>query len=345
MTAGTTETFHLGKPNLSAPKRTGALEGLRTRAIVNPHSRGNRTAGAWRRIEARLRDTIGPVEVVFTGGPMDARRLALEALREGVGQIIAIGGDGTVNEVVNGFFEDGRPVNPDAVLAALTSGTGQDFRRTFGMPEALEAQIDVLAACDARPVDIGKLVYTNADGGKEERYFDNVASFGLSGATAASVNRLKYAKWFGGRVAFKWGMLKALLRHENRRVRVQVDDFFDETLKISTVAVCNGRFFGGGMRIAPNAAPDDGRFDIVIIGDISLPRLLWNVNSIYRGKHLDKKEVHVLRGGHVAAMPVEGSGDLLLDVDGEAPGRLPATFDIIPGSIRFRGWLGRRPSP
>jgi len=309
----------------------------RTRAIVNPHSWGDRTGTIWPSIEAKLSHAIGPVDVVFTDGLMAAKRLATAALKEGMEQIIAIGGDGTVNEVINGFFENGKLINEEAVLAVLTSGTGKDFRRTFGMPDALDQQIDCMAASEIKSIDLGKLTFINEAGEEEVRYFGNVASFGLSGATDRAVNRLKFAKRFGGRFAFKWGMIKALLRYRNQRVRICVDDLYDEEVNVSVAAVCNGQFFGSGMRIGPDAVPDDGLFDVVIVADIGLFGVLWNVNSIYKGEHLSKRQVTVMHGKKVTALPVEGAAEVLLDVDGEAPGRLPATFEIMPGAIPFRG--------
>lgn len=308
----------------------------RTRAIVNPNSSAGRTGAIWSRIEEKVRHAIGPVDVAFTDGLLAAKRLATEALKEGIEQVIAIGGDGTVNEVLNGFFENGEPINPEAALAILTSGTGRDFRRTFDMPEEIEDQVDRMVGSEIRPIDIGRLTFINAAGNEETRYFGNVASFGLSGATDRAVNTLGFAKRFGGKFAFRWGMLKALLRYRNQRVRIVVDNVYDEEVDVSTAAVCNGQFFGGGMRIAPHAAPDDGLFDVVVVADVGVLELLWNVNSIYRGEHLANKHVTVVRGKRVTAVPVQEGDEVLLDVDGETPGRLPATFEILPGALQFR---------
>ncbi|HOT51847.1 MAG TPA: diacylglycerol kinase family protein, partial [Candidatus Hydrogenedentes bacterium] len=243
---------------------------------------------------------------------------------------------GTINEVINGFFENGLPINPDAVLAVLTSGTGRDFRRTYGMPEGVDEQIERMAASELRTIDLGKLTFINEQGAEETRYFGNIASFGLSGATDRAVNRLKFAKRFGGKFAFFVGMLKALLMYRNQPVRIQIDDVFDKVLRVSTAAVCNGQYFGGSMHIAPQAVPDDGLFDVVIIHDLSLPTLLRNVGTIYRGEHVANEHVTIVRGRRITALPVEGAGEVLLDVDGEAPGRLPATFEIVPAAIHFR---------
>jgi glycerol-3-phosphate dehydrogenase len=308
----------------------------RTKAIVNPHSWGNRTGAIWPRIEKKLSHAIGPVDVTFTDQPMAAKRIATEALKAGMEQIIAIGGDGTINEIVNGFFENGSQINPEAALAILTSGTGRDFRRTFSMPESVDDQIDRLAASVIRPIDLGRLTFINNKGEEETRYFGNIASFGMSGEVDRAVNNLTWGKRFGGRAAFKMGVFKALARYRNKRVRIRVDDSFDREVNVCTAAVCNGQYFGSGMRIAPNASPDDGLFDVVIIENISALKLLMNVNSLYRGEHLNKKEVSVIRGAKVTVEPIDPNDEVLLDVDGEAPGRLPATFEILPAAIQFR---------
>ena len=251
-------------------------------------------------------------------------------------QIIAVGGDGTINEVVNGFFEHGQPINPEAVFACLTSGTGADFRRSFDMPDEVYDQIERLATSEIRPIDLGRLTFIDHEGREAVRYFNNIASFGLSGATDRAVNRLKLGKKFSGKTAFFWGMLKALVTYRNQPVRIQVDDGFDEVLDVRVAAVCNGRYFGGSMHMAPHAAPDDGLFDVVIVAGLNTLTLLRRINSIYRGTHLEFDEVTSLRGRKIVATPAEGASGVLLDVDGEAPGRLPATFEILPSAIYFR---------
>lgn len=308
----------------------------RTTAVVNPHSWGDRTGLVWPDIEARLRRSIGPIKVVFTDAPMAATRLTKEALKQGMEQIIAVGGDGTVNEVVNGFFEEGRPINPEAILAILTSGTGRDFGRTFDMPLDIFDQVERLATSEVHAIDLGKLTFINERGEEETRYFDNIASFGLSGATDLAVNRLTYAKKFGGKFAFLWGMFKALAAYKNQPVHITIDDAFDQVVNVTTVAVCNGRYFGGSMHMAPRAKPDDGLFDVIMVADVGRIELLLKTGKIYRGEHLGEVKVTALRGRKITATPVDGVGPVLLDVDGEAPGRLPATFEILPGALFLR---------
>ncbi len=310
----------------------------RVRAIVNPRSAGSHTEGRWPEVADKMKQCLGAFDTVFTDGPMAAMRLATAALKDGVDQIIAVGGDGTVNEVVNGFFEGGRPINSQAVLSIITSGTGADFRRTLGASTDPDTQIARVADGEVHAIDLGQLSYRDdATSEIKTRYFDNVASFGLSGATDRAVNQLTFAKSLGGKFAFLWGTFKALLEYKGARVRLQVDDQYDEVLDINTVAVCNGRFFGGGMQIAPQASPEDGVFDIIVIRQTSLFKFLRGIPSVYSGRHLEKEgDVFMLRGRKVTAEPVSSADEILLDVDGEAPGRLPATFEIVPRAILMK---------
>ena len=309
----------------------------RTRAIVNPHSMGDRTATNWPNMLSRLTAALGTVDFVFTDAPMAAKHLTRQALKDGVDQIIAVGGDGTVNEVVNGFFEKGEPINPDAVLAILPSGTGGDLRRTLTLPDTREAQIERIARGEIRRIDLGKVTYRDdATGEQVVRYFDNIASFGLSGLADRIVNGLKYSKRLGGKFAFQWGMIKALASYRRQPVRLRVDEAFDQVVNVTTTAVCNGRYFGGGMHMAPNALPDDGLFDVIIVADVGPIELLTKSRSIYSGNHLRYNKVTALRGRKITATPVRGAGPVLLDIDGEAPGRLPATFEILPRALCVR---------
>ena len=309
----------------------------RTRAIVNPFSWGKRTGSVWPAIEGKLRHAIGPIETVYTDQPMAAARLTAEALEEGIEQIISVGGDGTVNEVVNGFFKDGRPINPDALLAIIMSGTGGDLRRTLGLSADVEGQIERLAVSEIHPIDLGKLTFIAPDGSEQVRLFGNVASFGLSGAAGHAVNRLTIGKMFSGNFAFQWGLAKATLAYRNRRVRIQVDDVYDEVVDVTAAAVCNGQFFGSGMHVAPYAQLNDGLFDVIIAAGMGPFSLAWNIGALYKGKHFGLPYVTALRGSKITATPVDDeTRHVLLDVDGETPGRLPATFEILPNAIYLR---------
>ncbi len=313
---------------------------MRVRAIVNPNSSHGRTRAAWPAISRELEASLGPVEVAYTAAPQDATARTREALQDGVDLVIAVGGDGTVNEVVNGFFAaptgpEDVPLRPQAHLAILMSGTGGDFRKSFDLPVDLSAQIARIARGDVRTIDVGRIDYTDHDGRPAARYFDNIASFGLSGLVAHRVNRAALSKRINGRFAFFWASLRSVLGYKMPRVRLVVDDQPALELGINTAAMCNGRYFGAGMHMAPNARPDDGLLDVVIMHDMSTLDLLRDPNAIYHGKHIEHPRVMSLRGRRIVATPLPGP-PALLDVDGETPGRLPATFTILPSVLKFR---------
>lgn len=319
---------------------TPATFGPHVAAIVNPRSGGGRTGRAWRVIAAALEKELGPLRTHFTMTPSTSRflpatELTRQALKEGAQLVIAVGGDGTIDEVVNGFFENGVAINPEAHLAILNTGTGGDFRRTFDLPADLEGCIARIGAGTTKTIDLGRLTFVNEDGGEGVRYFNNIASFGLSGEVVRAVNRARFSKLFGGSFAFLWATLATSFRYRTKPVRLVSDTGFDETFNIGTCAVANGRFFGGGMMIAPEAEPDDGLFDIVVLRDMTFRDMLLGAGSLRDGTHLTNEKVIHFRARTLTATPTSDA-PVLLDVDGEAPGRLPARFEIIPAAIMLR---------
>ncbi|MFP3944738.1 MAG: diacylglycerol/lipid kinase family protein [Alphaproteobacteria bacterium] len=313
---------------------SGASSGIH--AIVNPRSAGGRTGRDWPEIKSALRARLGPLDASFTDGPMHAAALTASALKAGADLILSVGGDGTLNECVNGFFENGEALNAAAELGVITSGTGGDFRKTFDIGAGPQAAIERLANGNRRRIDAGRLTFTGDDGGEVRRYFINIASFGLSGEVDRAVNRARIAKWFGGRFAFAWCSFTTLLSWRGIPVRLRIDDAFDETVNLSTVALCNGNFFGGGMQVAPRADPSDGLFDVVIMEDTGPWRALRNAGAIYEGRHVEQPSVRVLRGERIRAAPVDPARHVLLDIDGEAPGRLPVECEVLPDALTFR---------
>jgi diacylglycerol kinase (ATP) len=307
--------------------------------VVNPRSANGRTGREWRAIERALGAAYPHMSVAFTRARREATQLTRNALREGHHEIVAIGGDGTINEVVNGFFDEAGPIAPDAVFSYVTSGTGGDFRKTFGVEAGADAGVARLRQAPVRPIDVGRLSCLTRNGEPQVRYFANIASFGLSGAVVDSVNRARIAKLFGGSFAFAFHSALDMLSYRDRVVRLIVDGVYDEIAGISTVAVANGQYFGGGMRVAPSAVADDGAFDVVIMGGAPRARMLKDMNSIYTGEHIESPYVRVLRARKVVAVPVEETRGraVLIETDGESAGRLPATFEILPRVLNLRG--------
>ena len=311
---------------------------MKTLAIINPRSAGGKTGRDTQSIATRLAEVTGPLTIALTNGPMDAARLTSHGLRDGFERVIAVGGDGTINEVVNGFFANGQPINPEAEFALLNRGTGGDFRKTFDIDAGFDASLERIAEGRIRRIDVGRLSFVTEDGKNGSRHFANIASFGLSGHVVDRVNRATLTKRFLGQFAYTWVSLTSLFGYKAKPVRLKVDNVFDDVVSLSTCAVCNGQFFGGGMRVAPDASPDDGLLDVVIMCDAPKGNVLKSLNNIKTGSHVKDPNVKVFRGKTVIATPVEATAGapVFIEADGEAPGRLPAMFEVLPKALKFR---------
>ena len=310
--------------------------------VVNPRSAGGGTGRRWESIESRVRGVLGDVSVGMTAGPMDAVRLTREALRAGHRTVLAVGGDGTINEVVNGFFDDeGLPIAPGASLGLLPAGTGGDFRRTVAVPLELDATLSALASAKPRLIDVGRVRFVGHDGRPTMRHFINVTSFGISGAVADRVNASSKRL---GRLSFTLGSLQALAGWSDVDVRVSVDDGPAQTLAVTCLAAANGRFFGGGMMVAPDARLDDGLLHVTVWAGYGLGTFIFRQPGIYSGAHLGWSGT---RSMVARSLRLESDARVLVDVDGEQPGTLPATVELLPKAIGFLSCraLGGREGP
>jgi diacylglycerol kinase (ATP) len=238
---------------------------------------------------------------------------------EGADLIVAVGGDGTVNEVVQGLA--GR----EADLAVIPRGTGWDFVRTYGIPRRLEDAIEVARDGAQRTIDLGRATYSGG-----ESYFANIASAGMSGAIAKRANAT--SKALGGKASYAWATVTVFVRWHNDDVRVSVDGQRREA-RMHDVVVANGRYFGGGMMICPEAEPDDGVFDVLLIGDLTKRDLLFTLPKTYKGRHLPHPKAEVLRG---AVVEIDTAQPLPVELDGEQPGTTPVRFEIVPKALRLR---------
>jgi diacylglycerol kinase (ATP) len=293
--------------------------------IVNPAAQNGAAGKRWPRLAARAGELGLDLEPVFTEAPGHATELARAAAAAGRELVCALGGDGTVNEVVNGIA--GRD---DVELAVIPRGTGWDFVRTYGIPRRLENAVQVALHGRTRTIDLGRARYRSWDGSDGESLFANIASAGMSGAIAKRSN--ESSKALGGKVSYLWATLAVFSRWRSDEVRVTVDGE-ERHGRMHDVVVANGRYFGGGMKICPEAEPDDGFFDVLLIGDLTKRDLLLTLPKTYRGKHLPHPKAEVLRG---AVVELETPEPLPVELDGEQPGTTPARFEVVPQTLRLR---------
>jgi YegS/Rv2252/BmrU family lipid kinase len=251
--------------------------------------------------------------------------LAREAALGGARLLVVVGGDGSVNEVANGIHD-----LPDVEIAVIARGTGWDFIRTYGIPHAVDGALDAALNGRTRTVDLGLASYRAWDGSDGMAHFANVASAGMSGAIAKRANET--TKALGGKVSYLWATLAVFARWQNSEVRVSVGDEIRGG-RMHDVVVANGRAFGGGMKICPEAEPDDGLFDVLTIGDLTKRDLLTTLPKTFWGGHLPHPKAELLRGPVVT---VDADEPLPIELDGEQPGTTPVRFEIVPGALRIR---------
>ena len=232
-----------------------------------------------------------------------------------------VGGDGTVNEVVNGVS------GTAAEIAVLPGGTGQDFGRTHGVPSRFDDAVRTVLGGETRTIDLGRVM---CDDGTS-RLFANVGSAGMSGSVARRANAM--TKRFGGRATFYYALTREFLAWQNTRVTVELDGDVRREGAMHDVIVANGRYHGGGMQLAPEARQDDGLFDVVLIGDVGKLDFVTTSPKLYSGRYLSHPKVELLRSSTVT---IDAAEQLPLEVDGEPIGTTPARFEVVPAALRLR---------
>jgi len=305
--------------------------------IVNPRSASGSTRDKWSAVASDLRAHFGPFTVAFTKCPGDGIRLAEQAAKAGREFIIACGGDGTINEVANGILNSGC----ETELGILPSGTGGDFRRSINMPNSPREAAQALRDGKTKTIDAGKVTFQNAHNESESRYFLNVSSVGLAASIIERVKGNFALEWLPasgvrGRAAFALSALQEFAGLDAFRIRVKFDD--DKETNISTLNFCiaNASFFGGGMKIAPDAKLNDGFFDIINIGDIKTAKVVLNAYTLYSGTHVDLAEVKSRRAKRIEIRAFDDNEHVRIEIDGELPGSLPAVYEVIPNALRLR---------
>ncbi len=293
---------------------------------MNPASANGSTGKRWPELARRaaLAGLVG--DTLSSERPGHLRELAREAASSGARLLVVVGGDGSVNEVVNGLAG----IDDPPEVALVPRGTGWDFSRSFGIPRDIESAAAVALDGVTRELDLGSVGYRAWDGSAATALFANVASAGMRGAIAQRANET--TKALGGKVSYLWATFAVFAGWKPTELRVTVGDEL-RVGRMSDAIVANARFFGGGMQICPEADPADGLFDVLTIGDVTKRELVLTMPKIYRGTHLPHPKAELLRGPVVT---IESEIPLPVELDGEQPGTTPARFEIVPRALRLR---------
>jgi diacylglycerol kinase (ATP) len=315
------------------------MPGMRPFVIANPRSGGGRAGRTLAEVRALLERRLGPVELECTERAGHAIDLARDAARRGASLVVAIGGDGTFHEVANGLLDAGLAPEAMPPVGYVGLGTGGDFRRTLGIAHRLDAYAEAIAGGRSMRVDVGKLRYRKTDGTTATRWFVNVLSAGMGGLVDRYV--AETTKSFGGRAAYFVASCRALATCERGRLRCGVslaDEHHERQLDTYMLAICNGRYFGSGMQVAPMARPDDGRFEVVSMDAPGKVAFAASSIRIYEGKHLASPGTqHFACDRLTVDLENDRARDVfLLDVDGEPLGGLPLEVELVPGALTVR---------
>jgi YegS/Rv2252/BmrU family lipid kinase len=314
----------------------------KTCIIVNPFSGSGKMASRWPSIEQKLNMAIGQFQVFLTQYPNHATHLTRKALNDGYNRIIAVGGDGTLSQVVNGFFSDSGHktyLNPEAVLGFIGSGTGCDTARSLNLGTSLSQQIETLSSGVTKLIDLGRAEVTLLDGSTKVQLFINMCSFGISAQIVEAVNKASVGKAVSGRFAYVLGAFRALISNKNRKVDMNINNEQHSDQVVALVSVANGAFCGGGVNLAPMASMDDGKLDAIIVGDVGFFDLCLYIRRLFAGKHMTHPKIDHQPIGKLSANVSDGGGDIdgnilmPVEADGEPIGYLPCHIDICPQAI------------
>jgi len=297
--------------------------------IVNPHAGRRHVAEEIPELERTLQARDLPYRLLRTEGPGDAVRFARDALEGGSRFIVAVGGDGTVHEVVNGMIVDDRPVVENAVLGVVAAGSGCDFVRTFGLPGDATRACLHLTGDNTHPFDVGKVTYIDAEGERRVRYFANVAEVGLGAAVAARAEKLPPGL---GQTKYFFSFWLTLPRYKLAQVIVRADEHVYEGPGLMVI-LGNCQYYGGGMKVSPHSYPGDGVLDVLIYKGPKSDSFML-LPKVYRGEHIPHPHIDELRVKH--ELHVEADRPLPVEADGEVIGFTPATFEVIPGALLMK---------
>jgi YegS/Rv2252/BmrU family lipid kinase len=300
--------------------------------VVNPvagSGKAEKIAGTLIQDISKISDAL--IRMTFTEKAGDATFITRKAIQEGSDMIIAVGGDGTINEVVNGFFIDGLPVNPDCELGIISCGTGRGFGNGILLPREVDRQIGLLINAQSIPADVGRIIYKSLSGETSERLFINECQTGI-GSKVASVVGKKH-KSFGGPIAFGISATIQAIILKPLLLDIEFDNDPVREYKLIGLVTGNGTECAGGMKLTPDAKIDDGFLDVLMISNMNVAKRLMNLTKVYSGTHLLSPYFSVKR---CKKLNVRSESPALIEADGEILGNSPFTIEIIPASIKIK---------
>jgi len=309
---------------------------LKTQIIVNPESDKGRTGKRWKYTKEALKTFFKEFKYEFTEKPFHAVEISKAAIKEGSELIISVGGDGTINEIANGFYEDKKLINPKTSLGIVPSGTGCDLSKSLNIPSGLKNALNIIAQAPPSLIDTGRVTFKNHSGEDEERLFLNISDFGIGGEVVKRMNMSRIKRKTS---SYLKSLILTFVTYKNKKLGIKIDGKELPNDEYMIGAISNGRIFGKGMKIAPGAELDDGLFDIVLIRGMKILEFCMNAWRIYSGSHLSHPKISLVRGKKVEVFPIDDEEDVLIEIDGEQAGKLPATFEMVPKSFFVKAYL------
>ena len=296
----------------------------RAKVIINPAAGANKTHRKWPQLNSLLKHIGLSFDHQYTEGAGHAIEIARDAASDGYRYLVAVGGDGTVNEVANGILNTGNA--GEVSFGVISTGTGSDFARSAGIPMDSLNACSLLTSTKRLVIDAGIVEY-HKNGQKTQRYFVNAAGIGFDAAAVESTEKIP--KYFGGTIPYLAGLLRTLVGYRNKSVVMDIDNR-KKSEKILSVIVANGNYLGGGMHVAPDAVIDDALLDVVVIGDVGKLDLIKSLPMIYKGTHGDHPKVRIEKAAEVS---IDTSERVLVHADGELLGEGPASFKLLPSAL------------
>jgi len=317
------------------------MDSKKVHIIFNPTAGGGKANKLQSKIMVGIEKHFGKNYTLSeTHYPCEATTLSRDAIIKGANLIIAVGGDGTIQEVVNGFCHNGVIINPLCELGIIDCGTGSGLAQSLGLPESIDDQISLIRNGEWSEIDVGQISFDNHCNEREERIFVSECQVGIGSAVVEGVQSTH--KRLGGKLAFGSVALKKLFRYEGQNISLQFDGDKKTDSKSIGVVIGNGICCGGGMRLTPAAQLNDGLLDVLTIHNMSTINRLINFPKIYWGKHVDSPYFDVRRSRKIL---IDSNKPLPIAADGEMLGRTPCEIEVLPAALKIKSGFKFKLSP